>query len=158
MHAIGIQERYKPRRIASLDLWKISDWRIKVYSILYDGRAMPAPQILNAVRSIVAERLSQVRASQHYGIGYVVVHLARDADFVSLDWWTEENILQQSLFMGPTGEPAELREITATGFLACVWEMEVHNFERLAWISTVLDNPNGPDLSAYLDARCNGYV
>ena len=88
----------------------------------------------------------------------MVVHLARGADFVALDWWTEENIVQQSLFMGEPGKPAELREITAKGFLACVWEMQVHNFERLAWMSTVLDNPKGPDLNAYLDAHLNGEV
>jgi hypothetical protein len=33
----------------------------------------------------------------------------------------------------------------------CVWELEVVDFERRAWLEDVLSNPAGPDLDAYLE-------
>lgn len=158
MNSIAIQERYKPRRIMFIDLWEFADWRVKVYAILYEGRSAAGPEMWEAIRSIVEACLSQVHPPEHYGIGYVIVHLARGADFVAVDWWTEENIVQQRLFMGEPGKAAKLQEITAKGFIACVWEMQVHNVERLAWTSNVLANPSGPDLNAYLEIHFNGYV
>jgi hypothetical protein len=32
----------------------------------------------------------------------------------------------------------------------CVWELEVIDFERRAWLADVLANPEGPDVERYL--------
>jgi hypothetical protein len=32
----------------------------------------------------------------------------------------------------------------------CVWEIEVVDFERRAWLEDVLANPDGPDIERYL--------
>src|SRR5215510_11819324 len=77
---------------------------------------------------------------------------------VSITWWTWENVLEQALFIGPPGEPARLKDVTGQGLLACVWELQIHHFESLAWLRTVLSNPQGPDLDAYLSQRFRAVV
>lgn len=32
----------------------------------------------------------------------------------------------------------------------CVWELEIVDFERRAWLADVLANPDGPDVERYL--------
>ena len=36
--------------------------------------------------------------------------------------------------------------------MGCVWELGVVEFERRAWIETVIGNPDGPDIDAYMAA------
>ncbi|RIK29394.1 MAG: hypothetical protein DCC55_38030 [Chloroflexi bacterium] len=45
--------------------------------------------------------------------------------------------------------------MTPTGLAACVWDLRVLCFERQAWIETMLANPQGPDLDAYLARQLN---
>ncbi|HSF81772.1 MAG TPA: hypothetical protein VLA49_11090 [Anaerolineales bacterium] len=44
---------------------------------------------------------------------------------------------------------------TPTGLTACVWDLRLMAFERQSWLETVLANPSGPDLEAYLACRLN---
>lgn len=44
-------------------------------------------------------------------------------------------------------------EVTATGVIACVWDLRVICFERGAWVEQVLANPTGPDVERYLACR-----
>jgi len=96
--------------------------------------------------------------NQHYGLAVIIIHMARETDIVSITWWTWENVLEQALFIGPPGEPARLKDVTGQGLLACVWELQIHHFESLAWLRTVLSNPQGPDLDAYLSQRFRAVV
>jgi hypothetical protein len=158
MHSICLSEAYKEREIRFLALWKMQDWRVKVYSIVHHSRGMPDESLQDAVKALALDRLSRLETSQHYGVAFVIIHMARETDIVLIDWWTWENVLQQALFIGPQSKPTELKEVTASGLLACVWELEVHNYERLAWIECVLDNAVGPDLDEYADRHLKGTV
>jgi len=55
-----------------------------------------------------------------------------------------------------------LTDITSTGLVGCVWELQVVNFERLAWIQHVLKKTDGRsaevELADYLAQRFNGRV
>ena len=44
---------------------------------------------------------------------------------------------------------------TPTGPTAGVWDGALLAFERQAWVDTMLNNPNGPDLEEYLFTRMN---
>jgi hypothetical protein len=158
MHSFHLSEPYRARDVCFLELWETQGWRVKVYGITYPGRTMPNETMIRVVQSIALRRLSQVEQNQHYGIAFLIIHMAREVDFVSLDWWTDENVLRQALFTCPPDNPSEIKEITSSGLFACVWELHVHNFESMAWISDVLNNPRGPDLNAYLDRRFSGSV
>ena len=106
--------------------------------------------MIEHVKKTISKRLAELASEQHYGAAIVIMHMARENDIVSLTWWTWENVLQQVLFIGPPGKPAKLCDVTSMGLLACVWELEVHNFERCAWMEAVLKNSVKPDLDAYL--------
>jgi hypothetical protein len=155
-------EPYRAREIRFLQLWNVDNWRVKVYGITHHGRNLPNKEMIETVKVVAFNRLAKVNGEQHYGAAFVIMHMARESEFVSIDWWTSENVLQQSLFTCPANKPAQLQEITSTGLLACVWELEVHNFERMAWIEQVLKKPKGPNLEIsverYLNQRFNGWI
>ena len=67
-------------------------------------------------------------------------------------------MLRQNLFTAGYDTPTEFRDLGDTPLIACVWEMSVQNFERRAWVECVLDNPHGPDLTAYMSKHLNGFV
>src|SRR5205807_2733660 len=48
-------------------------------------------------------------------------------------WWSDQNILQHHLYGAPR-------------ISYCVWELAVRWLEREAWVETLLDKPEAPDL------------
>jgi hypothetical protein len=86
--------------------------------------------------------------------GFLIVHDAADHCFVLIHWWASGNEVHQRILTAPLDDPAALRplETPASG---CVWELEVTDFERRAWIEHVL---KGDDLDAYLGASFEGRV
>ncbi|HML21399.1 MAG TPA: hypothetical protein PKD09_07125 [Aggregatilinea sp.] len=148
-----LQEPYAPRPIRLLDPWAYAGWRLKVYGIAY-GRALPRPELVEAAQAVAAQRLPQPAVTgDRYGVGFLGVHDGRGAAFVFVDWWQSENELHHHVYVAPTEQPTALEYVTPSGLSACVWDLAVICFERQAWLETVLANPAGPDLDAYL-ARC----
>lgn len=144
---------YKPRPVRFLELWNPGNWQIKVYGIAYK-RPFPAPELIEAAKNAAVSRLAAVPATmRHYNVGFLGVHHGRTANFVFLDWWADENELHNHVYVSPTDNPGRLNYVTPTGLAACVWDLAVISFERQAWVDTVLCNPNGPDLTAYIDQR-----
>jgi hypothetical protein len=149
---IAIKEPYKPRPIRFLELWEVSGWRLKVYGIAYQGQR-PRPELVAAAKRIAQRRLSQVAADNHYGVGFLGIHDGETANFVFVDWWADENELHHHVYVSPVDHPDKLEYMTPTGLVACVWDLRVMSFERQAWLDTVLKNPRGPDLDAYLERQ-----
>ncbi|MGH2898157.1 MAG: isochorismatase, partial [Solirubrobacteraceae bacterium] len=50
--------------------------------------------------------------------------------------------------------PAAMTQLTEQT-AGCVWELEVIDFERRAWLADVLTNPGGPDVERYLSRQTN---
>jgi len=69
-----------------------------------------------------------------------------------------ENELLHTVWVSPVDNPMALHEPAADHNSVCVWNLAVQCFEREAWMQTVLANPAGPDLKAYLLRRMNEYV
>jgi hypothetical protein len=146
---------YAPRPIRFLELWQPGDWRIKVYGIAH-GRSGPRGALVEAGKQVAQRTLATAAGeTSHYSVGFVGIHDGRTSNFVFVDWWADENELHHRVFISPTDEPANLVDQTATGPAACVWDLRVIGFERDAWLDTVLHNPAGPDLEAYLQRRLN---
>lgn len=150
-----LQEPYKPRHIRFLELWEVAGWRLKVYGIAYQGQH-PRPELIAAAKEVARQRLAQCTADQsHYGVGFVGIHDGKTANFVFVDWWADENELHHHVYVSPLDRPDKLEYMTPTGLIACVWDLRVMSFERQAWLDTVLSNPHGPDLDAYLERQLN---
>ncbi len=155
---VELLEPYAPRRVSFLGLWARDEWLVKAYGIRYRGAA-PAPALVEAARSLVLARLPlPARAEGRYGVGFAGVHEGRGANFVFADWWAEENELHHHVWISPSANPRDLVYRTPSGLAACVWDLAVIGFERQAWLDTVLANPSGPDVEAYLSRRLEGRV
>jgi hypothetical protein len=153
-----LQEIYRPRPIRFLELWADAGWRMKVYGIAY-RRSRPRPELVALAKDLALRRLPELAArTTHYGVGFLGVHDGRDASFLFLDFWTDENELRHHVYVSPTVCPEQVQYVTPTGLAACVWDLRVLCFERQAWIDTVLANPAGPDLEQYLARRLDETV
>jgi hypothetical protein len=134
---------YRPRSIRFIRREDVGDWRLKVYGI---GTHAPdaRPEFVDATLAAAREALPDGG-----GAGFVIAHDAQAAGLALIYWWDNENEIHGRFFASPLDDPDAYKPNDGTG-LACVWEMEVLDFERRAWLEHVLKNQ---DLEGYLAAR-----
>jgi hypothetical protein len=146
-------EPYEPRPIRFLELWERGGWRLKVYSLAYE-LPLARPHIIETSKAVLWDHLERVSTDKtHYHIGFIGINDGRGAIFSFVDFWADENELHHHVFIAPKDDVAQLAYATPTGLIACVWDMALIAFERQAWVNTVLNNPSGPDIEAYLSTR-----
>jgi hypothetical protein len=134
---------HQTRSIRFIAREDLGDWRLKVYGI---GTHAPdaRPEFVAATLDAAREALPDGG-----GTGFVIAHDAKAAGLALIYWWANENEVHGRFFASPLDDPAALVPVDGTG-LACVWEMEVIDFERRAWLEHVLKND---DLDGYLAQR-----
>ena len=91
----------------------------------------PSPTLIEATRALAEPGVP----------GFTIAHQGRSVGMALVYWWAEENEIHRRAYAG-----RELAPLTGTG-MACVWELEVIDFERRAWLQDVLIDD---DLDAYL--------
>jgi hypothetical protein len=134
---------YRPRTVKFIRREQLDGWRLKVYGIgthAADARPAFVDATLEAARGALPDG---------GGTGFVIAHDAAGAGLGLVYWWANENEIHGRFFHSPLDDPSRVTPIAGTG-LACVWEMEVLDFERRAWLEHVLKND---DLDAYLEQR-----
>jgi hypothetical protein len=117
---------YEPRSISLLE----RDGLLKHYGIAMHDR-VPRPPLVAATRRVAHE---VVPGGMH---GFTIAHDAATAGLALVCWWANENELHQRVFAAPRDDPGELEPADGTG-MACVWELEIIDFERRAWLDDVL--------------------
>jgi hypothetical protein len=140
---------YKPRWIGRLDTWRFSDWAIKVYRISIEAREQKLDidqGLVKAAHSFVGDNIVRMEETSHYSVGFVILHHGSIAKSLLTQWWTNECVclqyVAQSEFAGtPKFEPAK------QDLMACAYELVAIDFERRAWVSTVM---SGKPMEAYL--------
>ena len=153
-----LSEPYRKREVQFLDLWKIEEWTLKAYSIVYGDQSLDH-RLLDAGRLIAQKRLSEsANQTNHYGVGFVGVHQGKTGNFLFVDWWADENELHHHVYVSPSDEPESFVYMTPTGLTACAWDLFVIGHERNAWVDNVLANPEGADIPAYLSSTFTGRV
>jgi hypothetical protein len=155
---LRLEHPYTTRPVRFLEWWEWHGWRIKVYGI--SARAEHPPEALvQTAREIAREKLPQPAVSEsHYGVGYLIVHEGESGDYVLVDWWSNQDIVQHHLYGAPKGHEGKLDYHWPPGAGFCVWELAVCWFEREAWVETVLKHPENPDLEQYLRRTYNADV
>lgn len=144
---VKITHEFKPRPARFLGIEEFGDWRMKVYGLTAEHQRL-LPALVTEARKL-ARNVVPSMPSDGYGVGFIGVHCGRDANFVFIDWWANENELHHNVFRSSLAQPLDLCR-TQEGSCACVWDLQVIWFERNAWVDKVLNNPRGPDLEAYL--------
>jgi hypothetical protein len=126
---------YQPRRVAFLE----REGRLKHYGIGVGDEAA-RPELAAAVKAAAADVVPGDTA------GFTIAHDARFGALGIVYWWANENELHARMFAAPREDPGALEPADGTG-LACVWELEVIDFERRAWLEDVLKDG---DVERYL--------
>jgi hypothetical protein len=117
---------YAPRHITFLS----REGRLKHYGIATHGDE-PRPELAAATRR-AAEQAVPAGA-----YGFTIAHDAASAGLAIVYWWANENEIHSRAFASPLDDPGALEPADGTG-MACVWELEVIEFERRAWLEDVL--------------------
>jgi len=130
-------------------------WRLKLYSISFDGSDVDWAEFgggLALARSVLPRPdMDQGRP----GVGFVIAHHGRGIDYTVVSWWDRENELPTRVF-ARFGDDEKGWRPAAGGESFCVWDLEVIWAEREAYISTFLSG-EVPDVAGYL-ARHVGEV
>lgn len=152
-------ETFKPRKAEFNRLATIKDWRVKIYTITWRLCFESFEILENAVAKlpVLLEKTSAL-GLKTYRAGFLIVHEGRDGVWTLFNWWLGGGILQSITFFTPFDAPHEFRSLSADGFMACVWELAVIDFERAQWVENVLQKAEKPDFSGYLETVLNGEI
>jgi hypothetical protein len=126
---------YSPRHISFLE----RQGQLKHYGIGVRGE--PRAALAEATRRAAAEVVPEGAA------GFTIAHDAASAGLAIVYWWANDNEIHMRAFAAPQDDPGALTLSAGTG-MACVWELEVIDFERRAWLEDVL---KGGDVDRYLE-------
>lgn len=148
---------YQPRKVEIRGLVKINDWNIKIYTITFRDNFESETVLDNAIGKL-SEWLkkSKILGLETYQIAFLIVHGGRDGVWTLLNWWIGENMLQSVTFYTSFDDATQFEETPQTGGMACVWELEVIDFERKMWIEYILKKSDKPDFTGYLYKHLNG--
>ena len=131
---------YAPRHVSFLE----RNGRLKHYGIGLHGQ--PRAALAEATRRVAKEVIPDG------AVGFTIAHDAASAGLAIVYWWANENEIHKHAFAAPQDDPGALKPDDGTG-MACVWELEVIDFERRAWLEDVL---KGGDVERYLERHLAG--
>lgn len=156
---ITLRGPHRPRRIRYLGEHHVRGWRCKLYGIARDGDR-PREAVVDAATEAAERTLPQPPVTgsgdvdERYGVGFIIAHDGGERGYVLVDWFAGENEIHERLLSMPLDGSAQLTPHSSPA-IGCVWELEVVDFERRAWIEHVL---KGPDLDAFFAAHLNTEV
>jgi hypothetical protein len=117
---------HEPRHIVFLE--RIG--RIKHYGIGQHG-APPAEDLAAATRRVAREAIPDG------AYGFTIAHQGTSIGMGLCYWWANDNEIHSRVFTSPGDDLGALAPADSTA-MACVWELEVIDFERTAWLEDVL--------------------
>ncbi|MBX7174026.1 MAG: hypothetical protein K1X72_23850 [Pyrinomonadaceae bacterium] len=148
---------YKPRKIELHHLETVNNWHIKVYSITFKNKFGADKVLANAIKNLPKWlEKTNLLGLETYKIAFLIVHEGRDGVWTLFNWWIGENMLQSVTFYTSFDDANEFEETPQKGGMACVWELEIIDFERNMWIKYILKKAENPDFAGYLNQQLNG--
>jgi hypothetical protein len=142
---------YQDRTIAFYSLAIIDVWRIKIYTISHQS-TFTADATLQAAIQQLPDWLQIAEESNLpiYELGFLIVHEGVDGVWILLHWWTGGEMLGSRVYFANADAPDHIEPNAYPFGLVCVWELEVIQHEREAWMEQVLRKANAPDMEGYL--------
>ncbi len=145
-----IKNKYQPRPIRFVELFEVENWTIKIYSISIVNELVSAENLHHAKANLQAWlEKSKAYDLETYNIATLILHEGKEGCFAIINWWIDDNMLQNFVYLKPNGEN-EYRLYSQDGMATCVWEMEIWWHERNAWVKHVLMKNEKPDFESYL--------
>ena len=129
-------QSYTPRPIRFAGVATYGDWRIKRYRIRHPDTDFEETRFSEATSLVAAELPLPATTDMRPGVGFLIEHQGRGADYVVLGWWDRENELPLRVWLRTATEPAWRRAAGAESI--CVWDLQVIWHEREAYVGTLL--------------------
>ena len=155
--AVGLAGPHRTRPIRFVRLETMGDWRVKLYTIATHGETARTELVEEMLRRAPAVLPAPAVTDDRYGVGFTIVHDAIASSIVIYYWWRSFNELHQRILVGAKRDPRALTQLE-NQTAGCVWELEVIDFERRAWLEDMLSNPAGPDVDRYLSRTFDAEV
>lgn len=151
--------RYVPRKVNPRPVIAVNGYRLKPYEIYFD-EAVKGRIEDDELQGIISPCLPVSDDPLDHGIGFVMVHFARDGNYLLLSRWYGGNMLKHDLFeLKQTAGGWQVISLESTGIVACVWELQVIACERQTWICTAMaKGGTEASFSAYLNTTLEGWV
>jgi hypothetical protein len=134
---------YAPRPAAFHGIVEHAGHRLKGYSVRFGDRPVDWEEHREGIDLALAALPEANSSEGRPGLGFLIVHRGRAAEYVVLAWWDRQNELPVRVFVRNEGPWRPARE----GESFCVWDLEIVARERNAYVETVLASG---DADAYL--------
>ena len=132
-------EQYKTRKIQFRELVKISDWKIKVYTISKVGEFNHKDFYQNVLNKLPQWiKMENGFDSSNDKIAFLILHSGTEGIFSLINWWVGKNMLNTNIFMTDPKKTNEFKKISGNGLAPCIWELEIVNHERISWTNNIL--------------------
>lgn len=152
-------EKYTPRKVRYKELVEVGDWKVKIYLVSKTGELNHEIFYKNVLARLQNWFLleNSFNAS-HNHVAFLILHPASEGIFSIINWWVGENMLNSHVFLTEYDSPTEFKKISGDGLGSCVWEMDVINHERLAWLEHVIKKMPFPKIEEYLKDIINSEI
>jgi len=154
-----IKTQYQTRPIRFIELHEHQDWIIKIYSICIKNERVSSTHIELAKQQLNEWlKLSKNYPLTTYQLATLIIHEGKEGCFAILNWWIDDNMLQNHVFVATHSDPDHFKLFSDKGIITCVWELAVIWFERNAWVEHVLKHLDQPNFCASLNSQLNSDV
>ncbi len=154
---------YAPRRASFLGAYPIKDHTLKVYSLVAQETARPAPTA-DKISQLLAPGLPDPESKADHKVGFGILHWGNDGLYALTNTWYDANMLRMKGFMVDefSSDNPKMKPLADLNIIACVWELEIYKYERDLWINSVLAQKPAKltkeVLRDYLNLGFEGYV
>ncbi|WP_420960502.1 hypothetical protein [Brucella sp. IR073] len=137
---------YFPRAARFAEVVSCGPAVIKLSIIEADATSPLPDAAIDAAKETIAGTAEKLTATRHLDAGFAIVHQGEEGLWLLLHWWLEGGIATHMLWRSNLdGEPAFVPAEPL--LMACVWELGIIDFERRAWMETVM---SGKPVADYL--------
>ncbi len=137
MGAASANSRYTPRTAWYDGLTECGPAAIKLSIIEADSDNPVAEAAVGIARRHIASAAGKLTDMPHMGAGFAILHQGEESLWLLLHWWLEGGIATQILWQSELGDEVEFMPAQPL-LMACVWELGIIDFERHAWMETVM--------------------
>ena len=130
---------YAPRPLRCLGIEPLGGFALARWWIDLFGDDAPYLADWAAAIALAEAALPREPHPARPGVGLLILHRGRGADYTVLGWWDRENELPLRVFVRYPGTDDARWRPARGGESVCVWDMEVLAIERAAYLATYLD-------------------
>lgn len=152
-------EVYRTRKIEFKECIYVHGWKIKVYTIAKMGKFDHPIFYEAAVKELEKWlKLDNSFNPSNDKIGFLILHSGNEGIFSIINWWIDKHMMNSHIFLSERDDLTAFTKISGDGLAPCIWELEVINHERVAWMKHILKKAPAPNYQDYFDDVINKEV